>query len=1004
MQNHTHIIHSFKWYFNIAFFAISIWFASCQFQDTNDGLRPEIYCSVDSTALDEDNVFWYDSGMPLINQNMKLGGFLSSKESHSGVHSVLLTKEKAYGLSTDFENIKGDERFLVSVWRKGNSEGSALVVQGDIVKSLWIGQKEAIEIGENDWEKIEIEVQIPPNISLLKVYVWNINGDSVYFDDLRIKELGVVKYPDFKDDEKVHLYFSDSKMKKFNEKRYNAFMSRIHFSDGEWMKGVMSDENRVMPIKARLKGDWLDHLEGQKWSFRTKMRDDHTFKRMRVFSLQNPVTRYFVHEYFAHQLFNQEDVLTTRYGFTPVYLNGQSIGIYAYEEHFAKQLIEYNLRREGPILKIDENPLWRERQKEMTTDLIYNYPYYEAAKVGAFGLSKTLAKPNLKSQFEIAHSLVYQYKNLLSPVEELFNVDVLARYWALIDITNGRHGIVWHNQRLYFNPVICKLEPIDFDNFTDYYDEEEEPILSAFIMNKNWIGESEHQMLKHIFTSKVFLDKYLFYLEKYTDPIFLQEFIDSELEETSRYTKLIAEEFTTYDFDPHFIMRNAEILRPQLPKLRDSIESGVYDKTELIVENVKGDTTYLPAVIPFFVNAYYSQEQLGIANIKVENFFGKEIEVLGLADENSKMLYLFESPFYVQAYQGNMADTTIEYRYTSNANQLAYRVIGHEEILFSELSLFRKNTNPSPYQELLRNFNIETCELFEDRGDSLIVRGIHELTSKVLVPKGKVVVFEAGAQVNILNEGTIISHSPVYMLGTKEQPIKIYSTDTTANAFIVLQANKRSLLSHVVFEDLNTLEYDGWNLTGAVNFYESDVDITNCSFLKNHCEDALNIIRSDFHVTKSKFEDIYADAFDSDFCTGLLDYSSFDRVGNDAIDFSTSQIYIENCEITNIQDKGISGGEGSTLWVKNTNITNCNIGAASKDLSHVSIENVNIENCYYGLVALRKKPEYGTAVFDTKKLKLVNCQVKHLIEKNSVLNYNGRKIEGTREKVAEMFY
>ena len=48
------------------------------------------------------------------------------------------------------------------------------------------------------------------------------------------------------------------------------------------------------------------------------------------------------------------------------------------------------------------------------------------------------------------------------------------------------------------------------------------------------------------------------------------------------------------------------------------------------------------------------------------------------------------------------------------------------------------------------------------------------------------------------------------------------------------------------FTGLNTLSYKGWELTGGVTFYESDVRIKNCVFEKNKCEDALNIICSKF--------------------------------------------------------------------------------------------------------------------------------------------------------------
>lgn len=1008
MQLKLYIIYLTRRFGSMALFALVIGLNSCQVDDNNVGLRPEIYCSVDSTKLDENNNFWYDLGpiwgIDWGNQKMNLGGNLSSKESHSGKHSVLLTKKNPYGLTTKIENLEGDERFLISVWRKGNSEHSALVVQGDIIKSLWLAQKEPILQGENGWEKIEMIVQLPPNISSFKAFVWSINGDSVYFDDFKIQQLELQNFPVFDGEQRIHLYYSDSKMAKFRKKRINAFNTGIQVSDGEWMKGIMSDEANVMPIKARFKGDWLDHLQGQKWSFRIKMRDDFTFNRMRVFSVQNPNTRYFLHEYISHQLFDQEDVLTTRYGFTPLFLNGKSLGLYAWEEHFAKQLLEYNLRREGPIVKFDEDPFWGIQQILIQDEKWARLPYYETSRILAFGMGKTLAKPNLKSQFSIAEALMLQYKNHEAPIEELFNIDALAKYWALNDIVNGRHGLTWHNQRMYYNPVLCKLEPINFDNFTENFGEKEHEAVLSASLSMEMQNDGGNQLQKSIFTSPVLLEKYFYYIEKYTKKQFIDDFLESQQKNIDHYQEMIDQEYDNYQFDPEFLYRNIKSIKEQLYIYRNSTDIDALFQQDMEGELLTADTSYLPTAYELFVNSFYYSNLNGEAGLLVENYTGGELEVLGLADENNRLLFLLEEETYLSPYNQELHDTLLSVQYLSNASQLAFRVVGHSEVYYSELSLWKKNTSVSPYQELLRSFNLETCDLFEQRGDSLIVKGVHELTSKVLVPKDKVLVFEAGAQVNIINEGTIISHSPVYMLGTKEEPVKIYSSDTTANAFTVLQASGRSVLNHVVFEDINTLEYQGWNLTGAVNFYESDVDISNCSFLKNHCEDALNIVRSDFHVTKSKFEGIYADAFDSDFCTGLLDYTSFDSVGNDAIDFSTSQIYIENCEITNILDKGISGGEGSTLWVKNTNIINCNIGAASKDLSHVSLENVNIENCYYGLVALRKKPEYGAAVLETKKLKLINCQIKHLIEKNSVLHFNGRKIDGTREKVAEMFY
>jgi hypothetical protein len=130
----------------------------------------------------------------------------------------------------------------------------------------------------------------------------------------------------------------------------------------------------------------------------------------------------------------------------------------------------------------------------------------------------------------------------------------------------------------------------------------------------------------------------------------------------------------------------------------------------------------------------------------------------------------------------------------------------------------------------------------------------------------------------------------------------------------------------------------------------------------------------------------------------------FERPGNDAIDFSGSMIEINGCTITEAGDKGVSGGEGSTLVVKNTNITGSNIGVASKDKSVVSVYNCQISGNVYGLSAYVKKPEYGAAKIVVNDVDFKDNMFLHLIEEESLLIFNKKNINGTARKVAERFY
>lgn len=76
------------------------------------------------------------------------------------------------------------------------------------------------------------------------------------------------------------------------------------------------------------------------------------------FFYSEPLTRGYLKEWMFHKLLSAEDVLSPKYDFIEVSLNQKDLGIYAFEEHFDKQLPESQQRREGPIIKLTEDLFW----------------------------------------------------------------------------------------------------------------------------------------------------------------------------------------------------------------------------------------------------------------------------------------------------------------------------------------------------------------------------------------------------------------------------------------------------------------------------------------------------------------------------------------------------------------------------------------------------------------------------------------------------------------------
>ncbi len=95
----------------------------------------------------------------------------------------------------------------------------------------------------------------------------------------------------------------------------------IRYSDGKAIS--------TAKVKVRLKGDMLDHLEGKKWSFRVRTRGkDHVYG-MRRFSLQKPQTRNFQMTPMMLSLTKSMGLISARYFFVDLNINGKNIGIMA---------------------------------------------------------------------------------------------------------------------------------------------------------------------------------------------------------------------------------------------------------------------------------------------------------------------------------------------------------------------------------------------------------------------------------------------------------------------------------------------------------------------------------------------------------------------------------------------------------------------------------------------------------------------------------------------------
>ncbi len=998
-------IHATRYFVSTAWMILLLFLVGCTHKPDFE-VNEKITC--DFEELTADNKFFVSSnpGKNILGVDKR-----TDQVARSGNYAIHQDKMKRFGSTYPIKRPKPGEHYKASIWRKSEHGLGRIAAADDGKKNFFVSNYNIDSIDNDGWERLVLYFSIPQSITTenVRVFTWNQSDEDVYFDDLTIERLPHKPYPEFPGLEKINLIIDTREMEQLRQKREEAFAKHIlETEEDDWVRGIMFFNDEMNRVKLRLKGDWLDHLIGEKWSFRIKISKGQTWKGFRTFSIQNPESRDFINEWLLHILCKKEDILAPRYGFVAVNLNGASLGIYAYEEHFEKYLIESNYRREGPIVKLNEDQFWRINWANIKYNTKLNYPVFEAGEILPFKENKTMTSPNLFQQFDIAKDLCYQLKFASQKPDYIIDTEKFARYFAMIDLFGSQHGMIWHNYRFYYNPILCKLEPIAFDNFAKngpvvYFND---GAIGLFYLRNNTPSQIS-KIITNFFTDSSFVVHYMNYLEKFSDELYLKQTLADQWPKIKFYDSLINVEYPEYHYDSSYLFNNATIIRQVLPDLRKVLYRKIgFPMHEKYGPDINYDTIIYEELPAYFVKAYKQQlVDSGYIRMFVENYLGQDILLLGTGTRETRISHFIHPEPAVAAFNRN-DNWNKDIKVDSASKFLFFMVKDQFTTYVTRIYPWRAPGLLTPLQHLAEHFGNTYLEYFI-RGDdnTLFLKEKNTNINKpVILPAGYKVVLQEGDEINLHDSALIISYSPVSIEGQPNNPVVIRSSDGTGNGFTVLQAKEKSIIRHARFDRLNTLNYRGWTLTGAVNFYESDVEIFYSNFENNQCEDALNIIRSDFILDHCKLINTYADALDIDFGSGSITNCEFNYLNNDALDFSGSVVKIEGCRINNAGDKGISCGEGSEAMINNTSIDGAIIGIACKDKSLVEARLCEISNCQYGFVVFRKKPEFGPASMTVSGLKMTGTSVRHLIEEGSSIMLNDTLVEGDKKDLAKIFY
>jgi len=777
----------------------------------------------------------------------------------------------------------------------------------------------------------------------------------------------------------------DIKFKDFQKLQYERkiAISKHQLVSDEYVPAAIQYKNKEYDVKLRLKGDHIDHLIGKKWSYRVIVKGDNTIFGMKQFSIHHPKTRNFIYEWIFHRILKRENIISLRYDFIDVVLNGEDLGIYAIEEHFEKRLIEHNQRKEGLVLRFNESYFWDQMQASHefpTTGELSGYGSYLSSNIDAFQTDKIFDDETMFNNHAKAVSLLESFRNDELSTTDVFDVEKLSSFFAITDILGAEHGSRWHNARFYYNPIASRLEPIGFDANIG------SPINSLVgVLEDIRRTKSYYSM---IFKDKLFYYKYIKKLEKYAEKSYIDSIFAEINNELEKKIDILASEWPWFTFDEEVMQQNLSYIRKILDPPK-AIHPYLMGKNENRIELAFGNIQRLPVeIISVTINDTVNilpQEEI----ILPGKFISEPVEYHN---------YIFTIPKDVELTDKSLESLKVNHKIygTSKLNTIEVFPWEYLDRDLMNNDFVRKPSNVSDFDFI-----------FIDEANKLIKfkQGAWEIAQNIHIPEGYKVYISEGTELNLINSASLISYSPLIFTGSDEYPISIRSSDSTGQGIFVLNTNEESVLEHVQFENLSSPSKNGWELSGAITFYEADVSIAHCIFSNNRKgDDYLNIIRSKFQINNTLFSDILSDAFDSDFSQGTITDSSFVNCGNDAIDTSGANITLKNIFMDNIGDKGLSAGESSRLIANNINIKNSEIAVCSKDMSEIALSDVSLIDNKIGFAVFQKKSEFGPGKINAANVILENITIPYLIEEQSTCTIDGEMKMSSNVNVKDILY
>ena len=739
------------------------------------------------------------------------------------------------------------------------------------------------------------------------------------------------------------------------------------YVDAEFHVAMPADGSGSGDFRARLriKGKMTDHVEGRKWSFRVVAKKGGGFLGMKRFSLQHPGTRNYLCDWLFHRLMAGEGIIALRYGFCKVELNGEGLGVYAYEEHFGPELLEHNGRLPGPIVRFDPALFWLHRTQGLDGSAKVDDAYgaYQAAGIDAFGSEDVAADVEQKRYFEQAIALLNDFRRGLLPAAAVFDADRTGRRLAMLDLVGGHHSMDWSDVKFYFDPVAQRLEPISYESFSAFPTKE---LAGAYRATGPFREEDE--LHTALLKDTAIMAAYVHHLERYSR----KEWLDSAF--AALRGALDTASATLYGEFPY---------KP----LDRAVYYGNQQAIRKLLETPKGFHAYAD---------HDAGDTVHIACVPIESL---PMQVDSLVLASGRRVAPAVATILPCRPRGRTASPVqvVFPVINDSAVRVLYHVPGSTERRSLDVLPFRLSASAGQ-DELLARMPPNATEfpfvvLDEPSRTITLKPGSWRLDRTLVIPSGYRCVATAPLKLDLVDGAGIISNAALHWTGLADAPIEVFSTDSSARGVHVIAAGGRSSLHHVVFRNL-TRHANHQSFSGDVSFHASPVDIRDCTF-RGTGSTLLDISIGDAHIGDCIFGG-GSDQLETHFANVRVERSVFSGAYDDAVSAEGGQVDATDVEIQGAAGIALKAVKGARVMAVDLRVVRSGTAFEGGEGALLQVKGLRLEAVPRVAEARKEEMRYGPVRIILDKVQGEVDPSRFKCAAGSIIRIEGKKIGGTK--------